>query len=1454
MLYGKCYNSSQNRKRDSMNKIKRVLRRGLRLPVKLFRGLDRSIQRGFTKFFRRLYKIKALRPLTKKIYPFFYYHHRIAAAGLCALFVLGIVTPALQPYLRSHRYRLNDETKTLLGEADEDLTKKLTFDSQAQLFQFNKDAKKEPVTDSNPVESLKSQVGGASEEDEQLYSVDVPKDLSRGVTYYDNQMQLSFKIVPQFSTMPGEQQEGHLIYPLRGINGKLAYTVGAGGMKENVVLYESPGNEFHMEYKLELPKSLEARLIPETGEVGIYAADPVFFGNISYGSSDDVQKIQLVREKSEKTYLTFKIPAPVVLGLGKIDQRSVASVESYFELSGDTLRVVAKGLDKAEYPLSIDPSVTVDSNSDFQTGNIEDNNLSISSGELHRGQLTGGSLGAFNSGTNLPATVGYHDAIAYNGYLYVLGGWDNEWPTDFMDTVRYAAINSNGSIGAWNTTTPLPYPNADLKALVYNGYMYITGGGNNDAMAVDDVFYAPINTDGTLGAWKETTSFTTARYDHAAAVYNGYMYIAGGDAGNGFLDDVQYAPINADGSLGTWQYTTALEGELAGHSFNAYNGYMYRVGGDWTSTTSYAPINADGTLGVWVYTSSLPSVRYSHAAAVYNGYIYITGGSSAGYFNTTFYAQINANGTLGAWESTTNLSTNRSHLSAVAYNGYFYVIGGESGSGGLNQVVYAAMNPPGVVGNFNTTSSFSTGRRDFALVAYNGYLYILGGAKATTSTACSGSSSSYCNDVQYAPINANGTLGAWSTTSSFFMPRAWLAAVAYNGYMYISGGERPYVNDVQYAPINANGTLGSWSYTTSLPANNSGHAMVAYNGYMYTTGGYTNGSINTVAYAPINANGTLGSWNYTTSFTTARYDHTSVAYNGYMYVIGGTSDSAGVQYAPINANGTLGSWSYTTSLPAGRSNHSTVVYNGYIYVLGGSSSNTVYYAPINANGTIGTWQTTTTFTTARYGHASVVYNGYVYVVGGQSVSSYLNDVQYARINNGGSGVVGAWSTTSNFTTARLGHASVVYNGYIYILGGEKSSVSTACRNSGSDYLCNDVQYAPINANGTIGTWQTTSYFSIPRTGSTAVAYNGYMYIIGGFINYDTYARTNNVQYAPINADGSLGAWQNTSLLPDTIFAHASAIYNGYVYVMGGNWQLNTVYYAQFNSNGTLGTWQSTTSFNIARNGLKAVAYNGYMYLAGGYSQSPGDTYHAQVEYAPINSNGTLGTWKYTTNLPVTLTDAALVAHNGYLYISGGYMGLGNPSTRVYFAHINASGAIGDWQLSTNLTVGRQGHTAIAHNGYMYVLGGYGNSGDLNTVHYAPLQAIPRKALYSKVIDLGVNSRVTNISYTGTLPGGARNIRYRMAGIDKTFGATHSAAGPLACEDSIGQYIQLFVTLDDSGMGVFPDNASSNNAKVGSITVDSSPVSVPPEKRLRHGAWFNNGQLQPFDTGGGALCS
>lgn len=304
--------------------------------------------------------------------------------------------------------------------------------------------------------------------------------------------------------------------------------------------------------------------------------------------------------------------------------------------------------------------------------------------------------GGWTNNTNALPSLYNTSATTANGYVYVVGGFGSGDVA--VNTVYYAKLNANGSIGSWATTTNLPANRAQLTTVAANGYLYAIGGKTETLSAQSTVYYARLNANGTVGAWNTATSLSSVngRASHTSVVANGYVYVLGGEDNSGSsMTTVLYARLNADGTLGSWTSTNGFDTIGANqarrwHSSVAANGYVYSVGGAVNGTDStqvaYAKLNSNGTVGSWATTTALPSTRSRGAAVVLNGYLYHLGGHNSTYWDV-YAAPLNADGTIsaGTWTTQTHMNTERRGLGAVTANGYVYAIAGENGGAVTNQ-------------------------------------------------------------------------------------------------------------------------------------------------------------------------------------------------------------------------------------------------------------------------------------------------------------------------------------------------------------------------------------------------------------------------------------------------------------------------------------------------------------------------------------------------------------------------------------------------------------------------------------------------------------------------------------------------------------------------------------------------------------------------------------------------
>lgn len=197
---------------------------------------------------------------------------------------------------------------------------------------------------------------------------------------------------------------------------------------------------------------------------------------------------------------------------------------------------------------------------------------------VYTAPVSNGTIGSWTSTTPLPNRVFDHMSVSDGaGHVLVLGGFvPGAGP---VATTYVATVNNDGTLGQWLATTPLPEPLGEASAAVAGGYVYVTGGHTTSYVAVSDVYSAPINSDGTLGAWTKLVSLPQARWDAADVIWNNDLFVVGGFGGKQAAQATVYrAALNGDGTIGPWLALTPMPHSMAELGGTLANGWMFAAG------------------------------------------------------------------------------------------------------------------------------------------------------------------------------------------------------------------------------------------------------------------------------------------------------------------------------------------------------------------------------------------------------------------------------------------------------------------------------------------------------------------------------------------------------------------------------------------------------------------------------------------------------------------------------------------------------------------------------------------------------------------------------------------------------------------------------------------------------------------------------------------------------------
>ena len=602
-------------------------------------------------------------------------------------------------------------------------------------------------------------------------------------------------------------------------------------------------------------------------------------------------------------------------------------------------------------------------------------------------------------------------AAASDGrHLWILGGtYQSE---DGTANVAQALIDADGTLtGFTQLTTQLTVKRALLSAVRIGNFVYAIGGRDGTGQALASVESAPINSDGTLGAFQVVQSLTTARWAHASAVAGHYLYVLGGYTGPKCgppapLASVERAPINPDGTLGAFAdagitLTTTRTSLAAVVSGSA----LYAVGGDGSTTIDMAAIGSDGTLAAFKSAIGvLPQARGGASAFAFGGKLYVVGGfSTDGNPPSSFVSAIKPDGTLGTFTAQSP-DPSGSYAASAIVGDYLYTIGGgyslccsACAAAAPGGVYRASLDVGAGASTFAATPSveLKTPRQNFALVALGPYVYAIAGQLDGTQS-----------DVERAMVGPDGSLGAFGFVSGEALKtqRAGAAVAIAGDWLYLVGGSAitggAPLTTVEAAPIAADGTLGAFDFAKDSGgaqvtlASSRGQSLLALGDELCALGG--SGGTGSVVCTKINPDGTLAaSFAAPTTPTVGLVnlhgeEPISAALGGSAYVLTGDLNGSNSDQAPLDPlsgffSGTFSSVSLGISLGVGQSG---LAIGDNLLLLGGENpmlgnySSQVTLANISAAGVLGTFAATSNLMYASAFQRNLVIGNHVYVLGG----------------------------------------------------------------------------------------------------------------------------------------------------------------------------------------------------------------------------------------------------------------------------------------------------------------------------------------------------------------------------------------------------------------------------------------------------------------------------------------
>lgn len=855
-------------------------------------------------------------------------------------------------------------------------------------------------------------------------------------------------------------------------------------------------------------------------------------------------------------------------------------------------------------------------------------------------------------GPELPSARVGHATVVTGNAVYVLGGQGSAPLAEVLMAPRF----SDGGVGAFGATTPLPAPRTELSAFARGDGLYAVAGSTPAGLS-DEVLRAPMLGDGGLGTWRSVGRLSScdggcnaARAGHGSALWNGVLHVAGGRCAGPCATVA--ATFGDDGALAVVREGPPLPAERSGLSLHAWRGQLVAVGGrsgtgGAVATVAVAPLGQGVVPLAWRTMPSLPEPSAEPAVCALDEVLVVAGGDRDAGVQAGLRTIASSYGDLMRWRTLPALAVEREQTSAAVWNGEVYMVGGNDRTRNP-PIERATVLADGTLGPWVTAGHLLRDGECAQGIAANGYLYGLG--------SCEAQSGFPFGRVQWAPFLPNGDVGPMQEGPELMIPtdnvgwRSLGVGIHHQGFLYVLGYTRS--GQVLMSALDrATGRPGAWQPTTPLPVvQGHGAGVVATRGRLYVVAGSEEqfgGYQASVLVGTLTSDGRVASWAHTTPLPKAFRAPAIALWNGAIHVTGGCN--GGTNYcgtpqeeswvAPILPDAGVGAWAKRADVPDARRDSASASVQGSFFSIGGKNGNptgTVNVTSLDPAGTTGEWSSGPAFGAPLAIAQAASWRGVGYVAAEGAVWSLD---------------AAGWQRLVSVPSATQGASVVAVDGVLVVAGGKEPTARVVlARPEGGPVL--DGPALPAAS---------------ARTSLTAVGRRVFALLDSGEA----------VLTAVLDETGTLGAWSEIARLPEARRGASLAFGAGTLFVVGG--ARSEVLGAALEAQGTLEAWRVVGWVPSPRTESLVLVRDGFLHVVGGLagSQPLGD-----VWAAPMEPDGQLHPFQASVRVPLAKARGGVAIVDGALTVIGGTAT--TPSNEVWRATLWSPRLVGEVSVPVDL--------------------------------------------------------------------------------------------------------------------------------------------------------------------------